>query len=119
MAGPSKKARPIVGGTSAFVTPDALIYGDNLDVLREHVAPESVDLVYLDPPFNSNQDYNVLFKHQDGSGAASQVKAFEDTWHWVAETRLAFEEVVERGGQLAEAMQAFGQLLGENDVLAY
>jgi len=55
-----------------------LYYGDNLDILRRHVADESVDLVYLDPPFKSNQDYNVLFAERDGSRAAAQIKAFDD-----------------------------------------
>ena len=59
-----------------------LYYGDNLDVLRLHVADESVDLVYLDPPFNSDRDYNVLFAEQDGTRAAAQIKAFGDTWRW-------------------------------------
>jgi 16S rRNA G966 N2-methylase RsmD len=59
-----------------------LYYGDNLDVLRTHIKDESVDLVYLDPPFKSNQDYNVLFAERDGTAAASQIKAFEDTWWW-------------------------------------
>ncbi len=59
-----------------------LYFGDNLDVLRRYVADESVDLVYLDPPFNSNANYNVLFKEQDGAQAASQIQAFEDTWRW-------------------------------------
>lgn len=59
---------------------NTLYYGDNLDILRRYVADESIDLVYLDPPFKSNQDYNVLFQEQDGSRAASQIKAFEDTW---------------------------------------
>ena len=59
-----------------------LYYGDNLDVLRRHVADESVDLVYLDPPFNSNQDYNVLFAERDGTRAAAQIKAFGDMWRW-------------------------------------
>jgi site-specific DNA-methyltransferase (adenine-specific) len=61
---------------------NVLYYGDNLDVLRRHVPDESVDLVYLDPPFNSNATYNVLFGHADGSQAAAQIKAFDDTWHW-------------------------------------
>ena len=59
-----------------------LFYGDNLDVLGRHVADESVDLVYLDPPFNSNASYNVLFAERDGTQAAAQIKAFEDTWRW-------------------------------------
>ena len=59
-----------------------LCYGDNLDILRRHIPDESVDLIYLDPPFNSKATYNVLFAEQDGSRAAAQMKAFEDTWHW-------------------------------------
>ena len=77
---------------------NTLYYGDNLDVLRRHVADESVDLVYLDPPFKSNQDYNVLFQEQDGSRSASQIRAFEDTWQWDQSAAAAFEEVVEAGG---------------------
>jgi site-specific DNA-methyltransferase (adenine-specific) len=75
-----------------------LYYGDNLDVLRRHVADESVDLVYLDPPFNSNADYSVFFEEKDGSGAAAQIKAFEDSWEWNAESARAYEEIVEAGG---------------------
>src|ERR1700704_5570829 len=72
-----------------------LFYGDNLDVLRRHVADESVDLVYLDPPFNSNASYNVLFAERDGKQAAAQIKAFGDTWRWDAGAALAFQDVVE------------------------
>ena len=76
---------------------NTLYYGDNLKVLREHVKNESVDLVYLDPPFQSGKDYNVLFQEQNGSKSAAQIKVFEDTWHWDAEAAAAFEEVVETG----------------------
>src|SRR6266566_1750196 len=72
-----------------------LYYGDNLDVLRRHVKDDSVDLVYLDPPFNSNASYNVLFAERDGTQAASQIKAFEDTWRWDEGAARTFEEVVE------------------------
>jgi site-specific DNA-methyltransferase (adenine-specific) len=61
---------------------NALYYGDNLAVLRDSIASESVDLIYLDPPFNSNANYNVLFKSPSGSGSEAQIEAFEDTWHW-------------------------------------
>ncbi len=71
-----------------------LYYGDNLDVLRRHVEDESVDLVYLDPPFNSNASYNVLFAEHDGTQAASQIKAFEDTWKWDEGAARAFEAYV-------------------------
>ncbi|MBU4398138.1 MAG: restriction endonuclease, partial [Planctomycetes bacterium] len=84
-----------------------------------HVADESVDLVYLDPPFKSDQNYNVLFQEQDGSRSASQIRAFKDTWHWDQSAAAAFEEVVEAGGQVSLAMQAFRTLLGESDMLAY
>ena len=98
---------------------NTLYYGDNLDVLRRYIADESVDLVYLDPPFKSNQNYNVLFAERDGSQAAAQIKAFEDTWHWDEAAARAYQEVVERGGDVSQAMQAFRTLLGDNDMLAY
>jgi len=96
-----------------------LYYGDNLDVLRRHVEDASVDLVYLDPPFNSNASYNVLFAEKDGAQAASQIKAFEDTWEWNEDAARAFEEVVEAGGRTSQAMQSFRSLLGESDMMAY
>jgi site-specific DNA-methyltransferase (adenine-specific) len=96
-----------------------LYYGDNLDVLRRYVRDETVDLVYLDPPFNSNQDYNVLFGERNGKRAAAQIKAFEDTWTWDEEAARAYQETVEAGGKASEAMQAFRRLLGDSDMLAY
>lgn len=59
-----------------------LYYGDNLKILREYIKNESVDLIYLDPPFNSNRNYNVLFKDESGQDSEAQLTAFEDTWHW-------------------------------------
>jgi site-specific DNA-methyltransferase (adenine-specific) len=100
--------------------PDNLLYyGDNLDIMRRYVKDESVDLVYLDPPFKSNQDYNVLFAEQDGTRAASQIIAFEDTWGWDTASAAAFQEVVEAGGRVSRAMQAFRMMLGDTDMLAY
>jgi site-specific DNA-methyltransferase (adenine-specific) len=96
-----------------------LYYGDNLDVLRRHVEDETVDLVYLDPPFNSNASYNVLFASQDGSRSAAQIKAFEDTWRWDQAAAYDYQQVVEAGGAVSQVMQAFRTFLGENDVLAY
>src|SRR3990170_7225477 len=101
------------------VDENILYYGDNLDVLRRHIKDESVDLIYLDPPFKSNQDYNVLFAEQDGSRAAAQIKAFEDTWRWDRAAVSAYEETVERGGTVSQAMQGFRTLLGDSDMLAY
>ena len=96
-----------------------LYYGDNLDVLHRHVADESVDLVYLDPPFNSAQDYNVLFKERNGTESAAQIRAFEDTWRWDQVAARAYQEAVEGGGKVAQAMIAFHSYLGANDMLAY
>ena len=96
-----------------------LFYGDNLDVLRRHIDDESVDLVYLDPPFNSNANYNILFAERDGSRSAAQIKAFGDTWQWDRAAVSAYEEIVERGGDLARTMQAFRTILGSSNMLAY
>jgi len=96
-----------------------LYYGDNLDVLRRHVDDHSVDLVYLDPPFNSNASYNVLFAEHDGTQAASQIKAFEDTWKWDESAARACVEMIEAGGKVSEAMQAFRTFLGDSDMMAY
>ncbi len=98
---------------------NTLYYGDNLDVLRRYIKDESVDLVYLDPPFKSNQDYNVLFAEQDGSRSAAQIKAFEDTWRWDTAAAQAYQDVVEQGGKVSDAMQAFRKFLGDSDMLAY
>ncbi|HEY5328596.1 MAG TPA: DNA methyltransferase [Acidobacteriaceae bacterium] len=96
-----------------------LYYGDNLDVLRRYIPDQSVDLIYLDPPFNSRQDYNVLFAEKDGSRSSSQITAFKDTWEWNIEAERAYVEVVEAGGRVADAMRAFRTLLGGSDMLAY
>jgi site-specific DNA-methyltransferase (adenine-specific) len=98
---------------------NTLYYGDNLDILRRYVKDESVDLIYLDPPFKSNQDYNVLFAEQDGSRSAAQIKAFEDTWRWDSAAASAYQETVEQGGKPSEALQGFRRILGDTDMLAY
>ena len=102
-----------------FSSPNCLYYGDNLDVLRRYVPDASVDLVYLDPPFKSNQNYNILFGDQDGHQSTAQIKAFEDTWHWDLHAEETFVDLIERGGQLSETMQAFQRILGHGDMLAY
>ncbi len=71
-----------------------LYYGDNFAVLRESIADENVDLVYLDPPFNSNAGYNVLFKAPAGQKNEAQIEAFEDTWHWTNSAARAFDYVI-------------------------
>ena len=97
-----------------------LFYGDNLPVLREHVADESVDLVYLDPPFNSNRSYSVIFGKKISDDANAQIQAFDDTWHWTPETdRLYRDILVWTNTDVADAMEAFRRLLGESDAMAY
>lgn len=96
-----------------------LYYGDNLEVLRDYVKDETVDLVYLDPPFNSNANYNVLFAEHDGTKASAQIHAFEDTWKWDEAAARAYQDTVEEGGAVSLALQAFRTLVGTSDMLAY
>ncbi|OHC74904.1 MAG: DNA methylase [Rhodospirillales bacterium RIFCSPLOWO2_12_FULL_58_28] len=99
---------------------NALYYGDNLKVLRESIADESIDLVYLDPPFNSQADYNVLFKSHSGKAADAQIEAFKDTWAWGDEAELAYSEVLASPNtQAAEMLSAMRSFLGENNMMAY
>ena len=98
---------------------NGLFFGDNLEILRG-MDGECVDLIYLDPPFNSNATYNVLFREGSGEESAAQIEAFDDTWHWSIESEYAYQEVVsdgpERLGNLLAAMRGF---LGQNDMMAY
>lgn len=97
-----------------------LFFGDNLVVLRHDIADESVDLVYLDPPFNSNATYNVLFKSPAGQQSPAQIEAFEDTWHWGPDTEYRFDEVMQSGRtNVSEMLRAMRSFLGENDMMAY
>jgi site-specific DNA-methyltransferase (adenine-specific) len=97
-----------------------LYYGDNLAVLRENIADESVDLVYLDPPFNSAASYNLLFKAPSGEGSQAQIEAFEDTWHWNESAERAFDEVMSGpNSDAATMLRAMRSALGENDMMAY
>jgi DNA modification methylase len=97
-----------------------LFFGDNLDVLRESIKDESVDLVYLDPPFNSSANYNVLFSSPKGHQSGAQIEAFEDTWHWGEEAEKEFGEILSQTNtQIAEVVRALRQFLGENDMMAY
>ena len=97
-----------------------LYYGDNLDVLREQIADASVDLIYLDPPFNSNADYNVLFRAPAGKQSEAQIEAFQDTWHWGDSAARAFDDVLHSPHTNAATMlRAMRSFLGENDMMAY
>jgi len=97
-----------------------LYFGDNLGILREHVDDGSVDLIYLDPPFNSNASYNVLFQEKSGKKSAAQITAFEDTWQWGMESEEAFHDIVTSGRRkVADLMQALRSFLGQSDMMAY
>jgi len=99
---------------------NVLYYGDNLDVLRKHIPDESIDLIYLDPPFNSNRSYNVLFKESSGAGSEAQIEAFEDAWHWGEHAQKAYEEIQTGPHQeVARMLRAMVEGLGHNDVTAY
>ena len=101
-------------------SPNHLYFGDNLDILRQHIADESVDLIYLDPPFNSNATYNVLFRERSGEESAAQITAFDDTWRWSIESELAYQDVVtQQGGKVGELLAAMRAFLGQNDMMAY
>lgn len=97
-----------------------LFYGDNLEILRTHIKDETVDLIYLDPPFNSSANYNVLFKAPTGESSPAQIEAFEDTWHWNEAAERAFDEVLASGNtNAADLLTAMRAALGENDMMAY
>ena len=97
-----------------------LYYGKNLQVLRENILDETVDLIYLDPPFNSKRDYNLLFKSPKGQQSEAQITAFEDSWHWGEQAEREFDELLHQPNtDVAEMMQALRSFLGENDMLAY
>jgi len=97
-----------------------LYYGDNLKVLRRYIPANSVDLVYLDPPFNSKSTYNILFREPTGKPSTAQITAFEDTWHWTEETERIFQEIVDKApAKVVKMMVAFRDFIGINDVMAY
>ena len=98
---------------------NTLYYGDNLDILKRYIKDESVDLVYLDPPFNSNATYNVLFAQKDGSQSSAQIRAFEDTWQWDENAIWTYEAEVEKGGPVADGLRAFKLILGDSNMMAY
>ena len=102
---------------------NTLYYGDNLPVLREHLDDESADLIYLDPPFNSNASYNVLFKEQSGEESPAQIRAFTDTWQWTQETERAYEQEIilnsDVPANVKDMVSAFRQFIGRNRMMAY
>lgn len=103
------------------MTDNVLYYGDNLDVLRKRIKDDSIDLIYLDPPFNSNRSYNVLFGHKTGEDAQAQIEAFDDSWTWSQASEQQYRELLTGGapGKVADAIEAMHKLIGETDMLAY
>jgi site-specific DNA-methyltransferase (adenine-specific) len=101
-------------------SPNTLYYGDNLRILRQYLPDASVDLIYLDPPFNSNRSYNVLFKDESGRDSQAQIKAFDDTWHWGMEAQATYEHLIHHAPEkVARAVEAMRLLIGTNQMMAY
>ncbi|QUS38491.1 site-specific DNA-methyltransferase [Tardiphaga alba] len=96
-----------------------LFFGDNLHILRTNIRTESVDLVYLDPPFNSNASYNILFRGPGGRDAEAQIEAFDDTWHWGPTAAEAYDDVLRSGLPVADLIKSLRSFLRENDMMAY
>lgn len=106
----------------ATLSGNSLFFGDNLAVIREYIADESVDLIYLDPPFNSNRSYNILFKEHDGEPADAQIHAFDDSWTWSFEAERTYNETIhseKTPRKVADTIAAFRELLGTSDMFAY
>jgi len=101
------------------ITNNTLFYGDNLPIMREYLADETVDLIYLDPPFNSSRSYNVLYKDESGAEAEAQIVAFEDTWHWSRSTEDQYYELRTIGNPLAQLLEALVVVVGRNQMMAY
>ena len=100
-------------------TEGQLYFGDNLDILIKYIRDESVDLIYLDPPFNSNRDYNVLFKTKDDKDSPTQIKAFDDTWVWGEESATYFHQLLGKGEKISEVINGLREAIGTNDMMAY
>ena len=99
---------------------NVLYYGDNLDILRKYLDDESVDLIYIDPPFNSKQAYNIIFSETNGTSSQAQIRAFEDTWHWTEQTEQTYSDIIDTAPpKVVECARDFRSFLGETDMMAY
>ena len=102
------------------VIQNTLFYGDNLKILREYIPTESVDLIYLDPPFNSSRNYNVLFKDESGIDSEAQITAFEDTWHWNLIAEQTYKELITQApDNISKMISALREFVGANEMMAY
>ena len=103
-----------------MTTANRLYYGDNLDILRNHIASESIDLIYLDPPLNSNRTYNVLCREKSGDASPAQIEAFNDTWQWDRSAEKTYDDLIHDGpAHVAQMIGALRQFIGHNDMMAY
>ena len=100
------------------ITPDRLYFGDNLDIMQA-LNDEIADLIYLDPPFNSNANYNMIFKSPDGLAPPSQIVAFDDTWEWTEESSKTYDKLLESGTEIASLIRGLKDVIGINSMLAY
>lgn len=96
-----------------------LYYGDNLEIMRRYIDPHTIDLIYLDPPFNSNKVYNVIHREESGEQSESQWMAFTDTWTWNIKTEETYNKIMERGDELTNTISGLETLLGKSSMLAY
>src|SRR5512139_2686846 len=95
------------------ITENTLFYGDNLPILREYIPDESIDLIYLDPPFNSNRSYNLLFKDEKGKVSDAQFHAFDDTWSWGDSAETTYLELLQKNpGQVDDMISALRLIVG-------
>lgn len=123
----NQKHRRLLGGLlSNDTSTNVLYYGDNLEILHRYMPDESVDLVYLDPPFNSNRDYNLIFTDESGRNTDAQLVAFEDTWHWGPDAERVYEyltNTAKHGGRVPENVStlvaALRRGIGANQMMAY
>lgn len=100
---------------------NTIFYGDNLIILKK-LKPESIDLIYLDPPFNSKRQYNILYKEPNGTVSKAQTLAFDDTWTWSEETQRTYEEIITNpnvGPDVVSAIKAFHEIFGTSDLMSY
>jgi len=98
---------------------NTLYFGDNLDILRDRIKEESIDLVYLDPPFNSNAKYNILFQSPKADAAAASAEAFRDSWSWGEEAAWSYKEIMRGGRPIARLVEALYSAMGDSDLMAY
>ena len=98
---------------------NVLYFGDNLEILRKYIPDNSIDLIYLDPPFNSKKDYNIIFSDATGERSEAQIKAFSDTWTWDEIVERTYYDIVQAAPpQIATLIDSLHSVLGNNDVMA-